>query len=142
MEIGNSLLFAQFLYRPPSSPSGLMGSGVGFLAGAEGGRSVASARRVQRCRGEWPHELRPGARAQLCTTDGGLPHALYSPCVAPEFWKSFRLLHFDRIFKQAMRTLKGPNQSVNTICTTSHLCHSDYVCTLTLTHTPPISYTD
>lgn len=56
-----------------------------------------------------------------------------SPCVATEFWKSFRLLPFDRIFKQAVRMLKDPNQSVETICATCHLCHA-------ITHARPCAH--
>lgn len=59
-----------------------------------------------------------------------------SPCVVTEFWKSFRLLHFDRIFKQAVLMLKDPNQSIDTICTTS-IFATPITCTLARTHTPP-----
>lgn len=53
----------------------------------------------------------------------------------PEIWKSFRLLHFDRILKQAVLMLKDPSQSIDTICTISHLCHSNYMCARVCVHT-------
>lgn len=104
-----------------------------------GERSLVSGRktRQRKCWGAWHyvHQLRRGMKVKFSATlIVYLPHALdfhfLSPGVAIEFWKSFRLLHFDRIFKQAVLMLKDPNASIDTICTN---CHTR---THTHTHTP------
>ena len=74
------------------------------------------------------------------TLIGYRPHALdfhfLSPGMATEFWKPFRLLHFDRIFKQAVLMLKDPNASIDTICTNCHACTHTHTHTHTHTLTP------
>ena len=70
---------------------------------------------------------------------GYLPHALdfhFLIWVWPEFWKSFRHLHFDRIFKQAVLMLKDPNPSIDTICTNCHIRARAHTHTHTHTHLP------
>lgn len=143
-KLENFLLFFFFsvsFYPLLSLASGLTPSGHfwgkrrGNKAGEKKPGEWAKARQ-KKCRGE----LRRGMKVKLSTTvTRYLPHPLliftFLVCVWPQSSGNHSDCILTEFSNKRFLLLKDPNQSIDTICTTSHLCCSNYMCECVHMHT-------